>query len=132
MSCHNRLTADLISRNLDVINKYLSGLRVTQNVNEAKRSRQIINKLIPKKAKDDFFDVEGNAISVFQYFTQIIKYSIQFPDFPLLWVGPKERSLHVPLEVSRRGSKTRQILFWIVAESRIDKFLTISWVPAVN
>ena len=96
----NRLTANDIDRNRRKINDFLKGLRVKTVVNGVTRSRQVVNELTRKIPKEDFFEGPNNVrMSVQTYFEKAKNYRIQNPDFPCLWIGPRSKNNHVPLEV---------------------------------
>lgn len=96
----NKLTYDDVWQNKKRIEDYLKMLFVVTEVNGVKRSRQAVNGIVKDSAKRDYFDIDGKQISVFQYFKDVKKYTIQNPDLPCLWIGPRTKQNHVPLEVS--------------------------------
>lgn len=95
------LTEELIRRNAEDIKKFLKGLKVVMEIPGQPTSRrtQRINDLV-KSPRDDTFEHNGAKISVEQYYRLEKRYTIQYPRFPCLWVGPRDKNIHVPPEVS--------------------------------
>lgn len=89
------------------VEKYLKGLRVNfeiPNQPPTKRVYKVIG--LSKPAAENFFEYDDpttkqkRPISVYTYYMVEKKYQLQYPQWPCLQVQPKERNVHLPLEVS--------------------------------
>lgn len=95
------LTEKLINNHKEDINRFLKGLKVVYQIPGDKNSKRVqrINELVTCPRYNSF-EQNGHKVSVEQYYQLQKKYSIKYPLFPCLWVGGKDRNIHVPLEVS--------------------------------
>lgn len=95
------LTANLIEAYRTDIVDFLRGLKVTIEIPGQSTSRrtQRINGLV-KCPRDNIFDHNGNRITVEQYYRLEKRYTIKYPTLHCLWVGGRDKNIHVPLEVS--------------------------------
>ncbi|XP_031786529.1 protein argonaute-2 [Nasonia vitripennis] len=94
------LNADLIYSCKEGIRKFLKGLKVVIEIPGQPTSRrtQRVNDLVICP-KDNIFDHNGHRITVEQYYKLEKKYTIKHPDFPCLWVGGRDKNIHVPVEI---------------------------------
>lgn len=104
-------TVQEINNNREEIERYLKKLKVTCMIPNQPDSRRTysINGLV-KCARDNIFEHNGNRVSVEHYFQIEKKYRIQYPDIPCLHVGPHQKNIHVPAEVSAFLFKKSNIL----------------------
>ncbi|XP_011498662.1 PREDICTED: protein argonaute-2-like [Ceratosolen solmsi marchali] len=91
---------NLIHYNMDNIKKFLKNIKVTVEIPGQATSRrtQRINDLV-KCPRDNMFVCNGSKISVEQYYKSEKKYVIKYPFLPCLWVGPRDKNIHVPPEI---------------------------------
>jgi eukaryotic translation initiation factor 2C len=91
----------LVQYNKDKIQKFLKNLKVTVEIPGQPTSRrtQRVNDLV-KSPRENTFEFNGSKISVEQYYRLEKKYVIKYPHLPCLWVGPRDKNIHVPPEVS--------------------------------
>ncbi|OXU25990.1 hypothetical protein TSAR_010814 [Trichomalopsis sarcophagae] len=94
------LSADLIQRKREEIRKFLKGLKVTIEIPGQPTSRrtQRVNDLV-KPPRDNIFEHNGHNVTVEHYYKIEKKYTIKYPDFPCLWVGGRDKNVHVPPEI---------------------------------
>ena len=85
----------------DEIERYFKKLKVTCVIPNQPSSKRTytINGLV-KCARDNYFEHNGNKVSVEHYYQIEKKYRLQYPDLPCLHVGPHQKNIHVPAEVS--------------------------------
>lgn len=102
----NQSDLDSVRNNHEAVEKYLKGLRVTSEIPNqptSKRTYKIVG--LSKPARENMFEHENPdtkqkmRVSVDAYFKAEKKYTLRYPDWPCLWVQPKERNLHIPAEV---------------------------------
>ncbi|KAJ8673621.1 hypothetical protein QAD02_004883 [Eretmocerus hayati] len=91
----------MVQRNQETIDKFLKGLKVVYQIPHIPTSRRTyrVNGLLRKTPREDVFEHEGHRISVEQYYRLQKQYTIRYPNLPLLWVGTKEKNIHVPIEL---------------------------------
>ncbi|KAJ8673622.1 hypothetical protein QAD02_004884 [Eretmocerus hayati] len=94
---------DMINRNREKIEKFLKGLKVEYEIPKIATSKRTfrINGLLNKSPREDGFEFQGHTISVEQYYRLEKQYLIQYPDLPLLSVGPQNKNIHVPIELCK-------------------------------
>ncbi|XP_033207936.1 protein argonaute-2-like [Belonocnema kinseyi] len=93
-------TAQEVNNNREEIERYLRKLKVTCMIPNQPDSRRTytINGLV-RCARDNFFEHNGNRVSVEHYFQIEKKYRIRYTDIPCLHVGPHQKNIHVPAEL---------------------------------
>lgn len=94
------LTPSLINQYRSDIVDFLKGLKILVELPNQATSRRIyrFNDFVKCPQQNHFLHNE-RAISVEMYYKLEKKYIIKFPLLPCLWVGPKEKNIHVPIEV---------------------------------
>lgn len=95
------LTVDLIQRYREDITKFLKGLKVVYEIpgHSTSRRTQRVNGLVTD-ARNNRFEHNGQKITIFDYYRLEKKYTIKHSDYPCLWVGNRDKNIHVPVEVS--------------------------------
>ena len=85
-------------RTSESVSKELKGLKV-RFLRPGGPRQYRVNKLTDKGSKNLMLDVEGMAMSVFDYFVKEFKIRLRFPDLPCLHVGNPNRTIYWPLEM---------------------------------
>ncbi|XP_031370648.1 protein argonaute-2 isoform X1 [Apis dorsata] len=95
------LTPKDIERNLVNINKFLKGLKIQYELPGQPTTKRTyrVNKLVDCPRENKFHLEDQTLYSVEKYFLQIKKYSIKYPNLPCLWVGSRNNSIYLPVEL---------------------------------
>ncbi|XP_076247195.1 argonaute 2 [Calliopsis andreniformis] len=96
------LRPDDIDRNADKITKFLKGLKVQYEIPgqpNTKRTYRVNG--LAENARQSTFQTENGKCTVEDYFAQVKRCRLQFPEFPCLWVGSinSSRKIHLPVEL---------------------------------
>ncbi|XP_012168271.2 protein argonaute-2 isoform X1 [Bombus terrestris] len=96
-----QLTPRDIKYNRDKITRFLKGLKVQYELQDQPASKRIyvVNGLVDCARENRFTLKDGSTSTVEQYFLQMKKYRIKYPELPCLWVGSKNSKIHVPAEL---------------------------------
>lgn len=93
-----------IERNSEKITKFLKGLKIQYELPGQPTTRRTyrVNELA-KCPKENKFRLENDTMcTVEQYYLQNKNYRIRFPELPCLWVGSRNNTIHLPVEVYER------------------------------
>ena len=88
-----------------MLSKDLEGLKVRYELPWAEggliKQQYKVLELRRKSAKEEMFNVEGRKTSVAEYFKEHHKVDFELPGWPRLWVGSRDRTIFLPVEVGR-------------------------------
>ena len=95
------LKAGLTSQQINALGKDLKDLKVRYELpqKDGVRKRQYrVNDVRKLAACKEKIDVDGQLLTVVQYFERQYGISLKYPNLPCLWVGAKDRTTYIPME----------------------------------
>ncbi|XP_076181590.1 argonaute 2 [Ptiloglossa arizonensis] len=97
------ITPKDISINSDKIMKFLKGLKIQYEIPDQPHTKRTyrVNGFVECARQNKFALDDGSMCTVENYFLQIKKYKLKFPDLPCLWVGSRtnNKHIHLPIEL---------------------------------
>jgi len=94
-------TAGLTSRQINALGKDLKELKVKYEVPDKNgvRKRQFrINDVRKLEACKEKIHVDGELLSIVQYFKKQYDLDLKYPNLPCLWVGGRDKTTYIPME----------------------------------
>ena len=94
-------TAGLTSRQINALGKDLKELKVKYEVPDKNgvRKRQFrINDVRKLEACKEKILVDGELLSIVQYFKKQYDLDLKYPNLPCLWVGGRDKTTYIPME----------------------------------
>nr|AEX15552.1 argonaute 2 [Pleurobrachia bachei] len=77
-----------------------SNMGLVLNVDESHTAfYSALEKLTKETVSQLSFDVDGQRMSISQYFKKQYNYTLKYPNLPCVWVSPREKKTYLPLEV---------------------------------
>ncbi|KAK6638813.1 hypothetical protein RUM43_007082 [Polyplax serrata] len=89
--------------NTEEMNKFIKGMSVVYKLprNDVPEVVYRCNGLVQSADKQTFEIEGGRKITVAEYFERDKKCRLSYPQLPLLWVGPHQKTIYLPLEFCR-------------------------------